>query len=111
MASETVVVDDSPLVIGATGLDAIRQNLRIIVLTSAFSVPLDRAFAVQDSAIDAPDPYKSARIIGEIISLIEKYEPRVAVESVNFRELTSSQRMTGLVCPIIKFSLREGVTL
>ena len=44
------------LVIGATGLEAVAQNIRIIVLTLAYSVALDRGFANTGGFIDAPTP-------------------------------------------------------
>lgn len=44
----------APLVIGATGLDAVVQNIRMILTTFAYSVPLDRRFASHGGAIDAP---------------------------------------------------------
>ena len=64
-----------PLVIGASGLEAIAQNIRVIVTTPAWSVPLDRAFAHAGAFIDAPTPYAVARKIAELTEAIEANEP------------------------------------
>lgn len=99
-----------PLVIGATGLEALAQNIRIIVMTLVWSVPLDRAFADSGSFIDAPTPYAVARKTAELTHAIEKYEPRVQVQNIRF-EARPGDMMEGRVYPVITFSLREGVAL
>lgn len=73
-----------PLVIGASGLDSVTQNIRIIVLTLAYSVALDRGFANTGSFIDAPTPYAVARKIAELTEAIETREPRAKVENIRF---------------------------
>ena len=98
-----------PLVIGATGLEAIAQNIRIIVMTLVWSVPLDRGFADSGSFIDAPTPYAVARKTAELTEAIEKYEPRVEVRNIRF-QARPDDMMEGRVYPVITFSLREGVT-
>lgn len=71
-----------PLTIGAQGMDAIVQNIRVIVTTLAYSCPLDRGFASTGSFIDAPTPYAVARAIAELTEAIEAKEPRVRVGGV-----------------------------
>ena len=62
-SSEVLTLDDSPVIIGATGMDSVRQCLRTILRTLTYSVPLDE------------------------------------------------QHMQGIVRPVVRFSLREGVEL
>lgn len=102
-----------PLVIGATGLEAVAQNIRVIVLTLAHSVALDRSFANTGGFIDAPTPYAVARKIAELTDAIETREPRAKVESIRFaaRSTAGQDAMEGRVHPIITFSIRKGVTL
>lgn len=97
-----------PLVIGASGLDSVTQNIRIIVLTLAYSVALDRGFANTGSFIDAPTPYAVARKIAELTEAIETREPRAKVENIRFAA-RPSEAMAGRVYPIITFSIRQGV--
>lgn len=99
-----------PLVIGATGLEAVAQNIRIIVTTLAWSVALDRGFANSGGFIDAPTPYAVARTIAELTEAIEAKEPRAKVESIRFAARPSDAAQ-GRVYPVIAFSLRAGVTL
>ena len=98
-----------PIVIGATGMEAVAQNIRMIVLTMAGSLPLDRSFAHDPAYIDAPVPFATARLIARLTDAIEKYEPRVKVESIRLQAVDSG--MDGHVVPCIDFSLKDGVVL
>lgn len=106
-------IKPAPIVIGAAGLEGLFQCLRIIVTTTVYSVPLDRAFAVTGSFIDSPLPHATARLMAELIAAVEKYEPRVRVETVSFSDprTTREDLMEGRAYPILRFELREGVEL
>lgn len=102
----------APLVIGATGFEAIVQNIRIILMTLSFSVPLDRAFAHNARPLDSPAPADTARLAGEIIKAVEKYEPRVKVERLEWiYHDRVGQLQEGTLTPKLTFSLRKGVSL
>lgn len=108
----TVEIDPGtrqPLIIGATGLDAIRQNIRMILLTHIYSIPLMRGFAHDGSILDSPAPLETARLTGKIIKAIEKYEPRVKVKKLEWLYTDKQgQLMEGGLTPKITFSLRES---
>lgn len=106
-----VVVRDAPQVIGATGMESIEQNIRNIVRTLAYSVPLDRGFADGAGFIDSPSPVKTARLIAALTLAIEKYEPKVKVEQISLQPGSTDEGMQGVYYPKISFHLREGVTL
>ena len=110
MHTVDLTIADTPLVIGATGLESIVQNIRIIVLTLAYSVPLDRGFAHVGSFIDSPTPYAVALRIAELTEAIEAREPRVQVTGIDFAP-RPDEMMQGRVYPKIMFRLREGVVL
>ena len=97
-----------PLVIGATGLDAVVQNIRMILTTFAYSVPLDRRFASHGGAIDAPAPVMAALRIAELTDAIEEKEPRAEVVSIR---LLRAETLDGQLRPVVTFKLREGVAL
>lgn len=99
-----------PVVIGATGMEAVLQNIRTIVLTSACTVPLDRSFAHLNGLLDSPSPTETLRLAGQLTEAIEKYEPRVAVERIVFRQ-DAAEGMQGRLVPRITFRLKEGVSL
>ena len=107
------VAAPAPLAIGATGLEGLHQCLRIIVTTIVYSVPLDRAFATTGSFIDAPLPYAVAQRLADLVEAIERKEPRVKVISIRLTEPEPKLEdlMEGRVFPVIRYELREGVTL
>lgn len=101
----------APIVIGATGIDAIKQNIRIIIETLAYSVPLDCAFAHVGDFIDSPSPLETARMVGVMAEAIETHEPRVLVDKISMEAASTTDAMQGSLRPRITFHLKEGVTL
>lgn len=101
----------TPVTIGATGLEALAQNIRTIILTAAWSVPLDRGFAHLNEIIDAPAPNETARYTALLIEAIEKYEPRVRVQKLEWVQPATTGLMEGRLIPKITFAVREGVEL
>lgn len=101
-----------PLIIGARGITAIFQNIRMIIRTLSFSVPLDRAFAHDARYIDSPAPVETARLTSQLWDAIEKYEPRVEVDSIDFEYTdVKNQLIQGTLTPKIVFHLKKGVVL
>jgi phage baseplate assembly protein W len=102
----------APIVIGATGMDEILQNIRVIILTTMYSVPLDRGFAHVGAALDSPSPMVTARLVAELTEAIEEKEPRVMVERIDLEPTGGkSGLMDGRYSPRVFFHLKEGVTL
>lgn len=108
---ELLVEGQAPIRIGATGMDEILQNIRIIVLTTAYSVPLDRGFAHSNGFVDSPSPLETARLIAQLTEAIEEKEPRVRVESITLKATNVQSAMQGSLVPHIKFHIKEGVEL
>lgn len=67
-----------------TELKEILQNVRCILTTMRYSVPLDRGFGIDGKIVDMPMDYAQARLIAEIIESVHKYEPRARVTRVSF---------------------------
>ncbi len=63
-------------------VEEILQNVKTILTTTKYSVPLDRKFGINAEILDMPLPYIQAKLTAEIISAIQKYEPRVVVNKV-----------------------------
>ena len=80
----------------------ILQNVRTILSTVKFSVPLDRDFGIDASLLDKPILEAKAKISSEIILAIKKYEPRVKVE-----EITFSGDIDGKLQPKVQVSIIE----
>lgn len=62
----------------------ILQNLRTIITTTKYSVPLDRDFGFNAEMLDKPMNVAQAQLQSEIIMGIKLYEPRVTVTSISF---------------------------
>lgn len=107
--------NNAPLIIGAVGMDAIMQNIRMILSATQYSVPLDRGFAHVADAIDTPSPRITALYIANLIETIEANEPRVKVISITLKAIEGMESvqsfMEGRLSPVVKFRLKEGVIL
>ncbi|KEQ22301.1 GPW/gp25 family protein [Paenibacillus tyrfis] len=103
----TVSTQSTGVIFGATGLQAIIQNVRTILTTVQGTVPLDRGFGIDIVDIDTPIEVARALLSGRIIDAVRKYEPRVEVVSVNFL----AEEGEGRLLPVVKIRLREGGTV
>ncbi|WP_415818446.1 hypothetical protein [Mesobacillus thioparans] len=83
---------------GATGVDAILQNVRFIMSTIKNSCVMDREFGLSQDVIDAPIPLAQSLLASEYIFAIESREPRVTVEQVEFEE----NPIEGILIPRVK---------
>lgn len=75
----------------------IMQNLRTIITTTKYSVPLDRDFGVDADYVDKPTAVAEAMLADEIVTAIQKYEPRVTVEAISF-----TANVDGLLIPKVQ---------
>ncbi len=80
----------------------IMQNLRTIVSTTKWSVPLDRDFGISGDYVDEPMLSAKAFLTSEIITAIQTYEPRVSVETISF-----TAKEDGTLSPRIEVSINE----
>ncbi len=74
------------------------QNLRCILTTPKWSVPLDRNFGLDMEGLDEPTPQAQMLYRMNIIDAFEKYEPRAKVLKIEFN---SSEQMNGRLYPIV----------
>lgn len=68
----------------ASTVEEVLQNIRILLATTKFTVPLDRGLGLKTSLIDRPLPQAKAMISADIVQAIRQYEPRAKVEKVTF---------------------------
>lgn len=87
----------------ATELAEILQNVRTILSTPKFSVPLNREFGITAAWLDDPLPIAQARLTAEIITEVPRWEPRVKVTQVTFIE--SGQE--GILIPNVKVRVAD----
>ncbi|GAV21618.1 GPW/gp25 family protein [Carboxydothermus pertinax] len=81
----------------------ILQNVRTIISTPKYSVPLNREFGVTISWLDDPLPVAQARLMNEIITAVLEWEPRVSVTQVIF----DGDPQEGVLRPKVRVRLVE----
>ena len=64
--------------------EEIAQNVRTIISTPRYSVPLDRRFGVDADFLDKPTPKAITQIKTEIFQAVRRYEPRCKVKKIEF---------------------------
>lgn len=88
-------------------LTEIIQNVRTIISTTQFSVPLDRRFGIDGTVIDLPLPVAMARISAEVIRAITEYEPRCRVVSVDFESTVATDAEEGHLLPKVSIVIKD----
>ncbi len=92
-------VDFSP----STTYKEILQNVKTILTTTKYSVPLDRNFGLNLTMLDMPVMEAKTRLTGEIVEALRTYEPRVSVESVSYL----GNGKTGRLIPNVKVAIKN----
>jgi hypothetical protein len=99
-----LMADAREITIGAQGLEAIAQNVRMILTTPKGSVPLDRDFGVSWMVVDRPSPKARAELVAEIFDQVRRYEPRVRVTEIDWQE-TGADNMDGRLRPSVRLEI------
>ncbi|RNB72183.1 hypothetical protein [Brevibacillus panacihumi] len=89
---------------GATGVQEILQNVWMILSSTQYTCPLDRAFAWSAEDVDKPLPIAQARMTARLVDAIRQYEPRVEVVGVTYQ----SDQLAGRLNPIVKVRIQDG---
>ena len=87
MTEPVITITNDPLTdveILASGARGIYQNVRTILSTWRGTVFLDRTFGIDPGMVDKPMTTIRAKAMNDVITEIEKQEPRVSVVSVDF---------------------------
>ncbi|MCP4747308.1 MAG: hypothetical protein GY874_14380 [Desulfobacteraceae bacterium] len=95
------------IIIGATGLEQIVQNVKTILATVRGSVPLDRNFGVACTYVDDAVPAVKAKLAADIVQSINTYEPRVEVTNIDFSEADANGKME----PVVRIKIKDSVSL
>ena len=103
MRTLTLTGEKTALLIGATGIRSIEQNIRMILTTFMY-------FAHDGSAVDTPSPLEAARRIARLTEVLETHEPRIIVREIALETLPA-EGMAGKCATKIVYDMREGVEL
>ena len=60
------------------------QNIKTLLSTMKFTVPLDRNLGIIANALDEPMPVAMAKLSSDVIDAISQYEPRAKVTQISF---------------------------
>lgn len=101
VTTDSVPVNFAP----ETEFEEIVQNVRTIITTYTFSVPLDRRFGISAEFLDSPvTDDGQARMQDELFTAIRKYEPRVEVNDISFE----ADPLTGYMKPVLDIEIKGG---
>ena len=95
---DTPQIDFAP----ATVADEVMQNVRTIITTIKYSIPLDREFGIDGAVVDLPIQQTMAKMSSEIFRAIKQYEPRAEIESITFEG-----EETGRLIPKVEVKISE----
>lgn len=90
----------------ATVAGEVLQNVKTLLSTAKYSVPLDRELGVEASFLDRPAPDAGARLRVRIAEDIERFEPRAKIRAVRF-EPRPSDAASGTVYPVLEIEIKE----
>lgn len=82
-------------------IEEVMQNIITICTTAKYSVPMDRELGVDASFLDDPVNIATAKLSGEIVNAVRKFEPRARVTHITFE--AEGEKLY----PHIKFRLVE----
>lgn len=85
-----------------TTAEEIVQNVRTILTTIKYEIPLDREFGIDGSPVDLPMPQAQALLTNEIIRQIRRYEPRAVIKSITF-----TGELDGRLTPRVEVTIHE----
>ena len=83
-----------------TEVEDITRCLRTLIMTPVGTCPLDREFGVSQDPVSLPIPVAQNEMALEIISKIDRYEPRVTGCSIDFEAADDGKFMLKVVCQI-----------
>jgi len=93
--------------LGASGVEEILQNVRVILSTPRGSVPLDRTFGIRIELLDLPLPEAMAVYTGEASAAVRRWEPRARIASVDFRR-DEAGAVDGRLIPRVHLQILGG---
>ncbi|QDY81936.1 hypothetical protein FQU75_00180 [Paenibacillus polymyxa] len=95
-----------PFKFGLTGVDAIKQRIRIITSTVLGTCVMDRELGVDDVSQDLTTLGARQLMVAMVITAINEQEPNVEIQEVDIVEDADFEK-TGRLVPIIRFTINE----
>ena len=104
MASrEMVITGSGEINFAPSGIaEEVVQNVRMILSTPVWSVPLDRLFGINVEMLDRPTPDAMAALTSEIYMALRKWEPRCTLKNISF-----DGDIDGRLVPKVRIEINE----
>lgn len=83
-------------------VNAVLQNIALILATPMGTVPLYRDFGLDWSFLDKPAPVAKVLMVAPVREAIERWEPRATVLDVSF---TEDSAQPGMLIPIVEVDI------
>jgi phage baseplate assembly protein W len=87
-------------------VEEVLQNVRTLIMTAKYSVPLDRDLGIDAAFLDRPAPDAMARLRVRIAEEIHRHEPRAKVTAVEFKQ--DENAVSGEFYPVLRVEIRGG---
>lgn len=103
---KTVIRGDAPGALSVkpeSKYEEILQNIRVLLSTSKYDIPLARDMGLDTEYLHRPQPAAETLLYQTIADAIEEYEPRAELVSIDFEEDAES----GLVIPVVEVEINE----
>ena len=85
--------------------EEVLQNVRTLIMTAKYSVPLDRELGIDAAYLDRPAPDAMARLRVRIADAVRRFEPRAEVKVVEFRNYDDGA-LLGKFYPVLHVDIR-----
>jgi phage baseplate assembly protein W len=89
-------------------VEEVLQNVRTLIMTEKYSVPLDRDLGIDAAFLDRPAPDAMARLRVRMNEEIHRYEPRAKVKIIEFRQYADGTALSGKFYPVAHVEIRGG---
>ena len=76
--------EDIGLIKGARGVDAVLQNVRMILAVVKGSCPLERELGLDRKIVDRPLAVQKALLAQEVFIQVRRFEPRAEVQEIDW---------------------------
>ena len=87
-------------------IEEVLQNVRTLLTTIKYSVPLYRALVIDATYLDKPAPDAMARLRVQIVEEIQCHEPRAIVKIIEFKPY-EDEAHTGMFYPVLSIDVKE----
>lgn len=103
---KTIIRGDDPGALSVkpdSAEDEIIQNVRVLLSSAKYDVPLARGVGLDSNYLHKPQPVAETLLYQAIADALEEYEPRAVLVDMDFEENAES----GVIIPIVEVEINE----